>query len=681
MARREHTPAPGATDPGPTEARLRALVNQAPSVFFVLDPAGKVVLAEGRAVGRGGRASAVGRSVFELYASAPWVLDGARRALAGRTVNCRGRIGPRAVEVRFAPVRGPGDEVVEVVGLATDVTDLRAAEHAVAAERDFSNAVLETSGALVVVLDREGRVVRFNRACEQATGWSFAEVQGEAFFDRFLPAEERESVRGVFGRLLGKDFPNQHENHWVARDGTRRLIAWSNTVLLDEAGEVRHVVSTGIDVTERRAAEEALRRQAARLEALAEASRVFAGGLDYRTTLDTVARRLTELIGDGALIRVISQDGDWLVPVAVYHSDPARLALRRKILATAPQRVTEGITARVLETGEVLRVGEVTRAFVHERMKAEYWPYLDGVTSMLIAPLMQRRQVFGHVTLMRDAGALPYTDEDARLLEDLAHRAAQAIENARLYGAAQAAVAARDEFLSIASHELRTPLTALKLALENMRRVATPDAIAKLPPEYVQRVLTTAERQGQRLENLVAALLDVSRIHMGRLELEFEDVDLGAVVAECVGQLEDEAAQAGSQIAAHGEPVRGEWDRLRIGQIVTNLLANAVKYGAGKPVEIAYGASPERAWLAVRDQGIGIAPADQRQIFERFERAVSSKNYGGLGLGLYIVRRIVEAHGGTVRVESTPGEGAAFLVDLPLHAAPSPPAREERVEH
>jgi PAS domain S-box-containing protein len=679
MSRRDERPEPTAADPAPTEARLRALVNQAPAVFFVLDPRGTIVLAEGRAVGPAGRASSVGRSVFDLYAGTPWILDGIRRALSGRTVTCRGNVGRRAIEVRLAPVRAAGDEVVEVVGLATDVTELRAAEHAVAAERDFSNAVVDTSGALVLVLDREARIVRFNRACEQATGWTFDEVRGVPFFERFVPPEEQPAVREVFGRLLAKDFPNRHENHWVARDGTRRLITWSNTALLDDSGEVMHVVATGLDVTERRAADEALRRQATRLEALAEASRVFAGGLDYKTTLDTVARRLAELIGDGALIRVISQDGDWLVPVAVYHPDPERLALRRRVLATAPQRVTEGITARVLGTGEVLRVPEVTRAFVHERMKPEYWAYLEGVTSMMIAPLMHRRQVFGHITLMRDAGGPSYTEDDARLLEDLAHRAAQAIENARLYGAAQAAVAARDEFLSIASHELRTPLTALKLALENMRRVATPDAIAQLPREYVERVLTTAERQGQRLENLVAALLDVSRIHMGRLELEFEDVDLAAVVAECAAALEDEAAQSGSEIRVRGAPVRGEWDRLRIGQIVTNLLSNAVKYGAGKPVEVEYGAASERAWITVRDQGIGIAPADQRQIFERFERAVSSRNYGGLGLGLYIVRRIVEAHGGTVRVESKPGEGAAFLVDLPLRSAPPPP-REDRVQ-
>ena len=531
-------------------------------------------------------------------------------------------------------------------------------------DSDLAQIVTETVGALVLVLDPEARIERWNAACEVATGYDRDEVLGRPFWF-LVPPDERPAVEAVFSRLIARDFPNRHENSWIAKDGSRRRIVWSNTALLDVSGAVKLVIATGIDITDRTRAEEALRRQAKRLEALAEASRVFASGLDYKTTLDTVARRLSELIGDGALIRVVSPDGGWLVPVAVYHPIAERAALRRRVIQAAPQRTSEGMTARALQAHRTLRIPELSLEIVHAEMKPEYWPYLEGVSSLMMAPLEHRRHVFGHITLMRDAGGAPYTEEDETLLEDLAHRAAQAIENARLYGEAQAAVAVRDEFLSIASHELRTPLTALRLALENMRRVSTREAIERLPPQYVERVLSTAERQGQRLEKLVAALLDVSRIHMGRLELDVEDVELGATVREALGAIEDEAAQSGSQIQVRGEPVHGYWDRLRISQVVTNLLSNAVKYGGGKPVEVEFGSRGDHAVLTVRDHGIGIDPADQPQIFERFERAVSSRNYGGLGLGLYIVKRIVEAHGGTIRVESKTGEGAAFLVELP----------------
>ena len=535
-------------------------------------------------------------------------------------------------------------------------------------DRDLAQIVIETVGALVVVLDREGRIQRWNAACEAATGYDRDEVLGRPLWF-LVPEPERAAVEVVFGRLFARDYPNAHRNHWIAKDGSRRLLAWSNTALLDDRGEVRLIIATGLDLTEQTRAEEALRRQAARLEALAEASRVFASGLDYKTTLDTVARRLSELIGDGALIRVVSPDAGWLVPVAVYHPDPERATLRRRIIQQAPQRTSEGMTARVLQGRRTLRIPKLTIETVHGEMKSEYWPYLEGVTSVMMAPLEHRRHVFGHITLMRDAGGAPYNAEDEALLDDLAHRAAQAIENARLYGEAQAAVAARDEFLSIASHELRTPLTALRLALENMRRVASREAIERLPTQYVERVLLTAERQGQRLEKLVSGLLDVSRIHMGRLDLDMEEVELGAAVREALGAVEDEAAQAGSTVQVKGEPVRGFWDRFRVSQVVTNLLANAVKYGAGKPVEVEYGPQGDAAVLVVRDHGIGIDPSDQLQIFERFERAVSSRNYGGLGLGLYIVKRIVEAHGGTIAVESKAGEGATFRVELPLRPA------------
>jgi PAS domain S-box-containing protein len=525
---------------GATERRLRALVGQAPSIFFVVDLEGRVVMAEGRLLRALGRRAApgLGRTIDDLFPDATWVQEAVQRAFSGRTGTARGPLGDRFYEARLAPVRDDQGQLIEIVGLASDTTEL-------------------------------------------------------------------------------------HE------------------------------------------AEERLRRQASRLEAQAEASRAFASGLDEQATLETVARRLSELIGDGALIRLISPDGAWLVPAALHHPDPAREALRREVLRSAPQRVGEGITARVLATGETLRIAELTREFIHANMKPEYWTYLDGATSMLIAPLARRGQVFGHLTLTRDLGGPGYTREDETLLDDLAHRAAQAIENARLYGQAQAAVVARDEFLSIASHELRTPLTSLRLALENLRRMAGRDGLSGGPGSSIDRVLTASERAGQRLEKLVEALLDVSRIHMGRLELEVAEVELGAVVAEAAAELADELAQAGSTLDIRGEPVVGRWDPLRLGQVVVNLLANAAKYGAGKPVEIRYGGHDDRVYLQVRDHGIGVVEADQRHIFERFERAVSSQNYGGLGLGLYIVRRIVEAHGGTIRVESEPGQGAAFLVDLP----------------
>jgi PAS domain S-box-containing protein len=237
-------------------------------------------------------------------------------------------------------------------------------------------------------------------------------------------------------------------------------------------------------------------------------------------------------------------------------------------------------------------------------------------------------------------------------------------ERARLYGQAQEEVRRRDEFLSVASHELRTPVAALQLQLQMLHRVASREA-APLPRVLADKV-EALERQTRRLTVLVNELLDVSRMRLGRLELRLEDLDLSELAREAVRQLEGELGRSGSRIALRAEaPAPGRWDRLRLEQVVTNLLVNAAKFGEGRPIAVTVQAEAGLARLAVADQGIGIPPEHQQRIFGRFERAASPEHYGGLGLGLYIAREIVEAHGGRIRLASAPGLGSTFTVELP----------------
>jgi PAS domain S-box-containing protein len=247
-------------------------------------------------------------------------------------------------------------------------------------------------------------------------------------------------------------------------------------------------------------------------------------------------------------------------------------------------------------------------------------------------------------------------------------------DRARLWRKAQAEVRERDEFLSIASHELRTPVTALQLQLQLLHRTAQ-RSIEDLP-HLLDEKLAALERQTRRISALVNELLDVSRMRLGRLELRYEDLDLAEVAREASEQLRAEVGRSGStlELDLRG-PVGGRWDRVRIEQVVTNLVANAVKFGQGKPITVALQADPARARLRVSDRGIGIAPEHQDRVFDRFERAVPAHHFGGLGLGLYIARQIAQAHGGDIRVESEPGHGATFTVDLP-RAPPQRPAEE-----
>jgi signal transduction histidine kinase len=261
-------------------------------------------------------------------------------------------------------------------------------------------------------------------------------------------------------------------------------------------------------------------------------------------------------------------------------------------------------------------------------------------------------------------------------LTDL-HRTAT--ENATLYTEAQKAIELRDDFLSIAAHELRTPLTPLSILLQLLRNhfadALLPDAssqVAKRPVGgSLVKLIESSNRQVARLSRLIDDLLDVSRISSGRLTLNLEDVDLSTLVLEAVERVRSELVKANCTVELEVQPgTLGRWDRLRIEQIVFNLLTNAAKYGAGKPVKITVSGDAHKAVLMVQDFGIGISKDAQERIFNRFERAVSLRRFGGLGLGLYIARQIAEGHGGTISVESEPGLGATFTVQLPPLAPP-----------
>lgn len=230
---------------------------------------------------------------------------------------------------------------------------------------------------------------------------------------------------------------------------------------------------------------------------------------------------------------------------------------------------------------------------------------------------------------------------------------------------AEEEVRSRDDFLAVASHELKTPLTSLNLQIQSLR------ASQSTSDETTKQKLEIIERQVRRLSGLLGELFDLSRLRQRQLDLNFSSVDVCEVSREVVGRMQPVAAQFDSQIHVElcGSLV-GWWDRTRLEQVLTNLLSNAIKYGAGKPIYLHVSHDNGTAVIAVRDEGIGIAKEDQARIFQRFERAVSANNYGGLGLGLWISKEIVEGFGGSIFVESSPGKGATFIVRLPVTQPP-----------
>jgi signal transduction histidine kinase len=232
----------------------------------------------------------------------------------------------------------------------------------------------------------------------------------------------------------------------------------------------------------------------------------------------------------------------------------------------------------------------------------------------------------------------------------------------------QRTLRARDEFLSAASHELRTPITTLSLQTDGLLSIPGPAANGgrRANDERMMRRLNAIRRQVVRLNQLVDQLLDVSRLIEGRLELRPEQVDLQALVIEAIDLMRESATQAGSPVLLRLRPeVVGHWDRIRIGQVITNLLSNAIKFGCGRPIEVELDADEMNARVQIRDAGEGILPQEQERIFQRFERATSVQRHPGLGLGLWICKQIVDASHGRISVQSEPGHGSTFSVELP----------------
>jgi signal transduction histidine kinase len=238
-------------------------------------------------------------------------------------------------------------------------------------------------------------------------------------------------------------------------------------------------------------------------------------------------------------------------------------------------------------------------------------------------------------------------------------------ERGRLYAQAQAALHKRDEFLAVASHELRTPFTPMRIYLQGLINALRNPAKAASPESWVTK-LETANQRLQRLARLVEDLFDVSRLAQGQVAMRLGEVDLAALTAEAVDRWKDELGRVRCDYTVEAPaPVIGHWDALRLEQVIDNLLGNAAKYGPGKPISLTVKREGAVARLTVQDRGMGIAPEEQARIFERFERAVS-ENYGGFGLGLWISREVVRAHHGRIFLESAPGQGATFTVELPL---------------
>jgi signal transduction histidine kinase len=405
---------------------------------------------------------------------------------------------------------------------------------------------------------------------------------------------------------------------------------------------------------------------------LAAVSNDLASSLEYDAVLELVARAAIPTLADWCAVDVLAEDGS-IERLAVADIDPVMERASRDLALHYLPRPTaiEGVP-KVLRSGRAELITDLGAAPDSEH--AELMRRL-GLATVLILPLTARERTLGALSLATVPSRPQWCETDLALADDLASRCALAIDNARLYRLAREAIELRDTYLATISHDLKNPLATISGQAQLLRRVLAGQEglLGGRVGENLQRMEVTV----QWMARMIDGLLDVTRVELGgRLELERAPMDLAEVARRLALEYQQRTTRHVVQVAGDPELV-GQWDLARLERALDNLVSNAVKYSpTGTVVTIVCVREDDDtgAWaiLSVRDQGLGVPEPDLGHIFERFHRAGNVGAVGGAGIGLATVREIVQLHGGSITVESRPGQGSTFTVRLPL-APPSGP--------
>ncbi|MDT7688920.1 MAG: hypothetical protein QOE46_1679 [Acidobacteriota bacterium] len=578
------------------------------------------------------------------------------------------------VSLAISPIRNPAGRLVGASTIARDITEQKraTAEHqrlAALVEHErgrLRNLVANVPGIVWEAWgepdERTQRINFVSEHVEQMLGYTVEEwLRTPNFWLSIVHPEDRERAATEARDIFESGGGGASVFRWMRKDGRTIHVEAQSLVINDDAGRPAGMRGVTMDISARKAAEE-------RLRFVAEASRVLGSSLDYETTLEGLARLAVAELADYCLIDLVDDDGR-IRRVATSHRDPARQPLVERLRDFPPGPQPVGVP-RVLRTGSPESISEVNEEVIaslardpeHARILSEL-----GLKSFITVPLVVRDRTIGALTFSMTRRPRAYSAEEVAYAEEIASRAALAIENARLYGHAQEVNRAKDEFLATLSHELRTPLTPI-LGWTHMIRSG------RLNSEESARGVRVIEKNSRALSRLINDLLDMSSILSGKMRIERAPVELSSVVREAIETVRPQADARRVAIEVESKGLEApivSGDRTRLVQVFWNLLNNAVKFSAGGGrvrVRIGNKGGAAAAHVEVMDDGAGIASEFLPHVFERFRQAdmATTRMHGGLGLGLALVKSFVEAHGGTVVVESAgEGRGSRFTVQLP----------------
>lgn len=523
--------------------------------------------------------------------------------------------------------------------------------------------------------------------------------------------DDRQATQDAIARALAArtDFEAEYRILWS--DGSLHWIVSKGRGIFDATGSAVRMLGVALDITERKRAEE-------QMQFLTEASSVLTASIDYKTTLVNIAHLMVPTLADFCYFDVLTPEGK-LQRVAQHHIDPTRQAWFAQIQTyIPPQDFIEHPVTHVLKAGKTILIPYVSDGWMQKAATTDaHLQFMreSHLRSLMTVPLIANNRTLGALTLCFAAeSGRHYTTDEMTLAEELAHRAALALDNAQLYYQAQEANRVKDEFLAVLSHELRTPLNPI-LGWAQLLQTRQFDQ------KTMMQALGIIERNAKLQTQLIGDLLDISRILRGKLSLDTKPVDLQVTIQAAIETMRLSAEAKSIQLHTYFEPGIGQvlGDAGRLQQVIWNLLSNAIKFtppeghveirleqagddssgrvGEGRldrtlemtsssssaslsPTPNASPLAPTYASITVTDTGKGINPSFLPHVFDRFRQADSTitRTFGGLGLGLAIVRYMVELHGGTVRADSLgENQGATFTVLLPLmRVAELDPARK-----
>lgn len=572
----------------------------------------------------------------------------------------------------------------EINGSEQEEAGKSASDISLAIGHSFLDSLVENLPLMVFVKDAATlNFVRLNKAGEDLVGVPRSEFIGKSDYDFFPKQQADYFVAKDRAVLQGRVIVDIPEESIMTKHLGPRILHTRKIPLFAEDGSPQFLLGISEDITEIKRAEEARlrmireeaefkeREKSERQSAfLAEASSALSSSLDYHHALQHLSDLIVAELCDWCSISVQREEGSF-ERVALKHRDKSFAPLLAKIAEINP--IPEGHQAgigQVLTTGKTLRISPISEEDLLKHAASEAHFKLGsqvGVQHYMVVPIKVRERVLGAIAFFSSSEARGFSASDQLFAEEIGRRAGMAIENALLFEQAKVAVQSRDEFLSIASHELKTPITSLKLQLQLTKRNMDLDPGGLPNPERLHKFMTVSLAQVDRLTRLVEDLLDVARIQAGKISFEFEETLISELVREVVERYSDPLKSVQCAVTLEIEPgLRARLDQGRIEQVMANLISNVIKYAPGAPVEIRVKKDGPFARVEIEDRGPGICKERLPRVFERFERAVSGRNISGLGLGLFITRRIVQSHGGSISVESEVGKGAKFSFVLPL---------------